>query len=358
MKYEEIAYKLNVTEKESNIHIANEIFADLINKFDELYQEDLKKNYTTSFNLDSGEGKKPRSKRKGASSNHIAFAYSYNYLITYLYRYAKYGQSFFNTKLINQILGYAPNYQDGNFIIKKGGLLEQLNYTTTTTDYPIAWSFEESIMDENDDVMGVSFDMFSEEENDEYKQVTLKHKGRNHKIKHPTKAFWRTPESKLEDKLDGTFYKVADTHSIPFEVFMYCMSNKEIGCKGFYLYSYLLFKNQWFGEGYDVSFENLERETGLRGRTMGDVLDTIRKYNMVTGVQNMEYYCVIIKDELKLANTYITNSFDEFNDEPLPYKKITVMKKKDYQEILDKETEEEALRLGEIITIPLDMLPY
>src|SRR5690606_36182906 len=96
----------------------------------------------------------------------------------------------------------------------------------------------------------------------------------NFRSKYPVRAFNRyifDPDMKEDYEQgyeDGTFFEVDNTHLIPFESFLFCMSNKELGCIGFYLYSFLKSKNQLFKSGYDIPLEELESVTGVKGRTL------------------------------------------------------------------------------------------
>lgn len=111
MKYEEINKLVQFNEEyESNLFMPNEIFKDL------------------------------KANIKGVP--HIAFAYSYIYLSTWLYRYAKHvNVGTFDNAKIKEVLGYKPNTRTINFLIKKGGLLDEMEYLQSTRDYPVSWEY-------------------------------------------------------------------------------------------------------------------------------------------------------------------------------------------------------------------------
>ena len=81
MTYAEIEQLLQFNDYESKIFMPNEIFGDLQKNID--------------------------------NASHIAFAYSYIYFVTWLYRYAKYGMvnELIDQKFIKRILGYNENYK-------------------------------------------------------------------------------------------------------------------------------------------------------------------------------------------------------------------------------------------------------
>jgi len=316
MKYEELSNYLKYDENESKVFMPNEIFEDLQN------------------NMKNG--------------THIAFAYSFYYLISWLYRYAKYLDTVESVKDIKKILGYNPNAKTIDYIIKKNGLLDIMEYTSTERDFPIIWHF----VDENFE--GLSFTMFSEDKEllppDYLNKITNRFV-----IKEPIKAFYRTKEDYEEGHKNGTFFEVDNTHLIPFEVFMYCMTNENIGCTGFYLYSFIKMQNQKFKGKYDCPMLTLAENTGLASRTMKDYLSQLRQYKLVEGIHNQEFFCTALDKGKRKANSYIANDWIVFSDKPIPYEKIKVMEAKDYFKMLeDKRKEEE----GETESFPLDMLPF
>src|SRR5437763_8036906 len=103
--------KVGFTPKEKRIFMPNEIFDDFKSGFD--------------------------------SGVHKAFAYSYYYVVNYLYRYTKYsfGERFTQPEIM-EFLGYSASNKKLNYITKKDGLLDQIGYTKTTTDYPVQWNFD------------------------------------------------------------------------------------------------------------------------------------------------------------------------------------------------------------------------
>lgn len=287
---------LQYNEKESKLFIHNEIFNDL------------------KHNLNR--------------SNHIPFAYSYYYLICWLYRYAKYGQLTIDNKSIKKILGYSPTYPEIDYIIKKNGVLDVIGYTITAKDYPISWTFDNNCLD-----------FFMLRDCDEETQKLVKGtKSRKYTVKFPPKAFHRTQESEEGNHLDGTFYDVSNTHLIPFEVFMFCMSKKDIGCTGFYLWSYLKMQNQLFEGGYDISLDDLSNEVSIPRSTMCKYLNTLRAYSMINCYHNQQFFCIALKEEDRKSNTYMTNDYELFSDKPIDFKRIKVVKVNEYMKLKSDES--------------------
>lgn len=194
------------------------------------------------------------------NSSQSAFAYSYIYYITYLYRYCKCIDSNGNKvtqEIIKEFLGYSPKNKKIDFIIKKGGILDNINYTLTTTDYPIQFLYD----DEN---------LIYFETINNYKNM-INNNNRNFKVKFPVKSFYRTNDDFQEKSLTGTFFEVEDTHKINYNTFRKIITDNDLGTSGFFVYGYLKHKNNIFKTGYQRSTINIGKELNFSD-------NTIRKY--------------------------------------------------------------------------------
>ncbi len=310
MTYAEMKQLLQYNEYQDKIFMPNEIF------------EDLKKNIE--------------------NPSHIAFAYSYIYFITWLYRYAKYGiiNELIDQKFIKKILGYNPTYKKIDYLIKQNGILEQMGYIRPTKDFPLVYSYDE--------IDGLQFQYI-----DDFKEYTEYIKAlnvpKNFKIKFPVKAFYRNKESEDDYYTDGTFFEVERTHLVPFEVFLFCMTNDNLGCTGFYLYAFLRCMNQIYG-GYRVPLETLEEKTAIKGRTLDKYLDSLKKYNMIHC--KVEEFVVGLGKGKKMPNTYFTNEPTIFTNIAKQYQKRKVMSVYTYYKQL-----EEKQKLAMQIEEQMSMLP-
>lgn len=285
---------LQYNEKESKLYMPNEIFNDL--------------------------------KASGIKSKHIPLAYSYYYLISWLYRYTKYQiGTIIDHKLIKQLLGYSPTYPEIDYIIKRNGELDKIGYTTTEKDIPLSWTFEDDFLD---------FYMLSDLDED-MQRIIKQQLSRKYTIKFPNKAFHRSRESEEDKYLDGTFYDISNTHLVEFEVFTFCMNKKEIGVTGFYLWSYLKIKNQLYSGGYDVSLDDLSCETGIARSTMCEYLNRLKEYKMIKCVHNQEYFCFGLDSDEKKANTYITNEWEYFSDSKMKIERMKFVSTKEHEQIVE-----------------------
>lgn len=306
MQPNEIYETMKFNEKESSLFIPNEIFEDLI------------KNIKTT--------------------SHIAFSYSYIYLITWLYRYAKHFNvnDIIDNKKIKTILGYNSNNQTLDYLIKKNGLLDDMGYTESTRDYPLTWDFNKYNRED------ISFFMSSEiegEVSDHRKAIP-----KRFFLKKPLKGFYRI---RIEDREEfeevGTFYDISNTHCIPFEVFVYCMSNPKISCVGFYLYCYLKHKNDIFEFGYDVSLDELSIQTGIARRTLNSYLGVLKSYTMIDFHYNQDFFAAGMKKEDRKANTYSARGYALFSETPEPFKRIKYISNIEYVEKQNKKEDSTAM---------------
>lgn len=245
-------------EEEGGLYIPNEIFADVMREL-------------------------------GDVPSQVAFAYSYYYLITYLYRFAKYklGEGLFTQPNLKEFLGYSSGNKKIDFIIKKDGVLDRIKYTETTTSYPISWTPNELGMVEFESYSSIKkremFDIDKTEVN-----------SRNFKVKKPLKAFER------EGFDCGTFYGVENTHFVPIKHFLQCMDDEELGANGFYIYAFLGWKCSMFKDGYRVTASELVDITSIKRSTLFKYLKRLEDRNLISvtstrvGIRNFPniYYVI------------------------------------------------------------------
>jgi hypothetical protein len=319
MKYEEIQELLQFNdEHENKVFMPNEIFNDLDQ---------------TSFKCPS----------------HQHFAYSYIYFVYWQYRYNKHMSKYglIDSKKIKEILGFNSDTKGLDYITKKNGLLDQMEYTSTVKDIPVAWELDEHNQ--------IQFSMMSEYED----VLSVWNLPRKYSIKYPVKAFYRYPKDEEMQKEynegyeDGTYYDISNTHEIPFNVFLYCMDNDQIGITGFYIYSFIKRKNDYYKGEWSISMEQMPNEIRLPRSTLLRYLDVLRKHRVVDAYHNQEYFCLALEE--RKANSYISNKFDEFTYKALTYQKMKIVTVEEYRK---KKEEELAKSFRNKIDVPLEELPY
>jgi hypothetical protein len=118
-------------------------------------------------------------------------------------------------------------------------------------------------------------------------------RGKNYKIKVPVKALNRNGE-------EGTFYDISYTHEMGFDLFNKCMET-ELGCTGFYLYGYLKYRCDKFGE-YCSSLERLGDGIGMSRSTVNRYLGKLLEYDLISYREND---CKLVDGEyVKQGNIY------------------------------------------------------
>lgn len=298
---------LCIGEHEHKIYMPNEIFSELINGF-----TNDKGELVQGF-LDE-DGKKIK---EFTSSTHIAYAYSYVYLAHYMYRYCKYyydGAKDIDEKMIKQILGFPAKSDSYTYITKKGGLLERMGYIRKESDKPIRPILEETSPELSEFLMESNYsELFG-------------YNRRNRKINFPVKAFHREAWAEEDNYFNGTFFNVLNTHKINIEIFIYCMTDPELGVKGFYLYCFMLYNNDKFNNGFNCSFEKLASLTGLSIKTIRTQLENLEKRNMI--LNDHKPFCINKKDwQITKPNTYKTLAFEQFISNKLEYNEIPKQRK-------------------------------
>lgn len=218
------------------------------------------------------------------SKMHQEFIYSYYWYITYLWRFCLYSTEEITQKTIKQTLGYNPNEKRVDYIIKKGGLLDQKNYTSPTTDFPVLWRLD------GDDF---SFSMFDDYDEVSKEYLSQQITGRNI-IKSPILHVG-------DEENEGIFWNSANTHYVDLDVFQLCMSDRSLGCAGFYMYGILKSmsdKNFYFN---DSSYFNCSNET-LVNITNWDIKRVIQ-------VTNRLMDCGLIEKEQRIKVRGSVNYF-------------------------------------------------
>ena len=297
---EELKEKLCYDEEQSKIFMPNEIFEDL------------------KDNIDITEIKR--------GSEHIAYAYSYVYLISYLYRYAKYAEHLYKEEELKEILQTTNNHKA--YITKKGGVLDQLNYIKKESDFPIKidydmW-YEATENPQSKPVFKMNSEMIEYFDSPNITSEISK-LSKNHKINYPFRAF-HAPTKYVDDEgkiikvlnptefdSQGYFFDIENTHMIPVEVFMFCMSKEDLGTLGFYIYSFLKHKTDIFPRGWNCSKVNLVKLTGIKITSLNIILKKLEEYNMIYNSHEPYYLNLHLSSEIKLkACAYKAKRFDQF----------------------------------------------
>ncbi|WP_261378533.1 hypothetical protein [Paenibacillus agilis] len=187
------------------------------------------------------------------SFNHKCFAYSYYYLISHLYRNTLYGGNTEQYSQQNIIKLFTSNKTVISYITKNDGLLDELGYTKTTTDYPVACYMDNGILE---------FGLIKELRK-KMPQLELNHSPR-FSIKEPLKCMSRFDG----EDYTGTFYSLQNTHRIGIERFIKIISDDKLGHVGLFIYGYISMMCDKFSNAYQISNVELGEIVGCSDRTI------------------------------------------------------------------------------------------
>ncbi|MCY9544902.1 hypothetical protein M5X02_30200 [Paenibacillus alvei] len=187
------------------------------------------------------------------SFNHKCFAYAYYYLISHLYRNTLYGGNTESYSQQNIIKLFAGNKTLVSYITKNGGLLDQIGYTKTTTDYPVGCYMDNGILE-----FGLIKELRKRMPN-----LELNHSPR-FSIKEPIKGMKRFNN----EDYTGTFYSFQNTHSIDIKRFIDIISDEKLGHVGFFIYGYISMMCDKYSNAYQITYVELGKIVGCSDRTI------------------------------------------------------------------------------------------
>lgn len=231
-----------------------------------------------------------------------AFAYSYYYLSNHLYGSLVYTKDLTNYTNIHFMRAIGvKSFEQLRFVVKRGGVLDNMGYTISTTDYPV---FVHEY-DGNGNKVKIYTTASQEAFDNNYPKLP-----KNSFIKYPVKAFIRNEEYKqIHGDLCGTFYVFDNTHFVSIETFVDIVTNKELGHVGFYIFAFMSMMFNKFPEGFSKSLEWISENLGCSKTTIGRYLIKLNKYGFLesektfdksnNGIQTYNFYCPIDKFGVK-----------------------------------------------------------
>ncbi|EDZ57031.1 hypothetical protein BCH308197_3675 [Bacillus cereus H3081.97] len=215
-------------------------------------------------------------------SKHISFAFSYLYLMTYLYRYAKFHDNKdyeFTEQELKKLLTMSPDSYGKNSvnkIIKRGGILEKLGYIEKVKDYPISYDYD---AEEKEFVFSYISEVIADLGEGANKYFNTNSK--NRRVNLPVKMFEDRTLKAIDMECSGTLYDVTYTTQIDIRVFIYCMIREKLGLEAFYLHSFIKYKNGFHDDFWRRSIQNIIEDTGLSQTVIQLRLKEMEKHGMV-----------------------------------------------------------------------------
>lgn len=210
------------------------------------------------------------------SYNHKCFAYSYYYIINYLYRNVVYGREDTKEYSLEKLTKvFLSNHKKVYYITKSGGLLDSIGYTNTTRDYPVTFYMDDSIL---------SFYTVKEVDDPIHHNHRLS-------VKVPIKSFYRFDF----DDLNGTYYSFQSTHRVGIQNFIDIISNPKLGHVAFYIFSYLSMMCDRFKDGYQVSNKELASLVGCTERTITKYTGLLEEFGLLQSTRKSYEYKLLEK---------------------------------------------------------------
>ncbi|PFW91329.1 hypothetical protein COL32_08905 [Bacillus pseudomycoides] len=256
------------------------------------------------------------------TTTHVDVAYSYLYLITWLYRNAKYGvMSDQNTDVgtLKELIGFTSKEKRINYIIKKNGILDQLGLTKTIPYKEAPYSY--TIDDDN----VIDFETIT--------QAGIKVENNRKTIKEPIFGLY---DSDGEYGY-GTFFggvdsdNISKTHNIDFKIFIKCMTNKNLGTDAFYIYSFLKSKCDVAGGTIEIAHDTIMKQTGITRGKMNIALDGLKKHGLIKCFPAT----YVINSEADGASVYSCQGIGGYSEEEMKYitRNVTGVKEDKKEEV-------------------------
>ena len=268
----------------------------LINK--ELYQRYFKKDRAENFvNMDINIFKVLKeASDKGLIKNapHKAFTLSYLWLVSYLWKYSKYGDMEISTKDIKEILGVSAIEKRMDYLIKKNGVLDSVGLLETTRNFPIHTDFSGD--------SGIKITQLSDLDDGIAKEYLKRYNSR-YTCKKPLTQYGR--EGKV-----GMLFSKDDTLPISVLEFTRIVLCGDLGVDGFIVYSFLKLKSKMVGYlPVRVFFSEIEKMTGFKERKIGTIIKNLETIGVIK----------VSRDKEKVVSNGKT-TFSQNNEYSLVYK--------------------------------------
>lgn len=201
------------------------------------------------------------------SVQHQEFIYSYYWLLAYLWRYTLYSEHKITQSEIKRMLGYNPNDSRLDYILKKEGILDSKGYTSATKNYPVSWNQKKK--------EDIQFTMLLDLD-EEYRKYMNKFTARNNFVKEPLKHTFG------DEYNEGAFWSIANTHEMSGHLFRLCMSDRDLGCAGFYLYGVLTFiRDKSSAVEFPCANETLVTFTGWNERRVIRITNSLQSVGLL-----------------------------------------------------------------------------
>ena len=200
------------------------------------------------------------------NNRHKTFAFSYYCLVSYLWKYSKYGEQEINVQDIKSILQLSVGDKRVDYLIKKNGVLDLFGFTETTRDFPMATTFNEDNMIEVKTLKDLG---------EETEKSFLAQYNNKYACKKPLLQYNRKDKAGLMFSKDDV---------VPISVFeltrtLLC---PEISFDGFYVYIYLKYRCKMINySDLRIFYAELEKQIGYKKRRIRELISNLEEAGMV-----------------------------------------------------------------------------
>ena len=200
------------------------------------------------------------------NNRHKTFAFSYYCLVSYLWKYSKYGEQEINVQDIKSILQLSVGDKRVDYLIKKNGVLDLFGFTETTRDFPMATTFDEDNMIEVKTLKDLG---------EETEKSFLAQYNNKYACKKPLLQYNRKDKAGLMFSKDDV---------VPISVFeltrtLLC---PEISFDGFYVYIYLKYRCKMINySDLRIFYAELEKHIGYKKRRIRELINALSNIGMI-----------------------------------------------------------------------------
>lgn len=177
-----------------------------------------------------------KNKSGKTNSQQIAFSYVYLIAIGFLHKYAHFvdmdKESYIQNSDIKELLGYSKTTKSIDKIIKKDGVLDELELTATTKNYPVGFSVNRHESINKIPLREFTYIQDCDDTLSDLMRAVVKN--RNYEVKEPLYMTVGSSESEY-----GTLYGIERTHAITIDEFLTFLKDDELDNIDFLIYGYI-----------------------------------------------------------------------------------------------------------------------
>lgn len=200
------------------------------------------------------------------STSNKVFTFGYLWLVSYLWKYSKYGEMEYTAKDIKLILGVSPIEKRIDYLIKQNGLLDNIGMLETTRDFPIYTNFSKSEGIQISSLSGLA---------DDLRESFLQNCNSRYTCKKPLFQYER------ENKV-GLMFSRDDVLPISLLEFTRIVLSDELGLEAFYVYAYLKLRCKLRGyTSVGIMMYELSEAIGFRERKLSSIIQNLEMVGLV-----------------------------------------------------------------------------